>query len=426
MVVVPFIFFTALAIHWWRKHQGIDVCVYMSALYALTSLFAIIIVAGDMLGEGGIAFDDSDLELGFIPTLLYCFFIGLCILPFSLIYKKDLNRISSRMPMVIDALSVFLILEALLNFYLIADSTLEILSGDLSTLRSDHYEGILSPAEVKAQSMPAILRFFYYFNASTILALPIWFFNLTCRKVNWIFNTLLLLTSLSMPLAGIQVADRTESVFYALMFVFCFLFFNKFITPKLRRRIALTGTLLAALALTYLIAVSVARFEDRDGGTGQSMAQYAGQGYLNFCFFWEHGKFEYISPEREFPLTWAYAFHVTNSPERRAERSGEQGFFMSIFPSFIGDIMLDLSPIGMIIWVLYYFLICCLLIKSSRRKEMDISDVLVIFVAAIVPTFGIFYYRLYNRASSFLVLIGLTVYVLSRYKLVYRCETEKE
>lgn len=420
MIFVPLIFFTVLAVYWWRKHGGFDVCVYMSALYAFTSLMAVVIVLGGMLGAGGIAFDDSDLELGFTPTLLYCFFIGLAMLPFSLIYKRDLKSINVRMPLILDALCVILMLEALLNFYLVADSTLEILSGDLSTVRSDHYEGILSPAEVKVQSMPAILRFFYYFNASTILALPIWFFNLTCRKVNWIFNTLLLLTSLSMPLAGIQVADRTECVFYALMFIFCYILFSKFITRKVKRYISWIGCCLAAVVITYLFVVSVARFEDREGGTGQSMVQYAGQGYLNFCFFWENGKFEYISPEREFPLTWFYAFHVNNSPERRAERSGEQGFFMSVFASFIGDIMLDLSPIGMVIWVLFYFMACCLIIKSAHRKEMDISEVLVIFVAAVVPTFGIFYYRLYNRASSFLVIITLTMYLLSRYKIVYK------
>lgn len=420
MIFVPLIFFTVLALYWWRKHGGFDVCVYMSALYAFTSLMAVVIVLGGMLGAGGIAFDDSDLELGFTPTLLYCFFIGLAMLPFSLIYKRDLKSINVRMPLILDALCVILMLEALLNFYLVADSTLEILSGDLSTVRSDHYEGILSPAEVKVQSMPAILRFFYYFNASTILALPIWFFNLTCRKVNWIFNTLLLLTSLSMPLAGIQVADRTECVFYALMFIFCYILFSKFITRKVKRYISWIGCGLAAVVITYLFVVSVARFEDREGGTGQSMVQYAGQGYLNFCFFWENGKFEYISPEREFPLTWFYAFHVNNSPERRAERSGEQGFFMSVFASFIGDIMLDLSPIGMVIWVLFYFMACCLIIKSAHRKEMDISEVLVIFVAAVVPTFGIFYYRLYNRASSFLVIITLTLYLLSRYKIVYK------
>lgn len=420
MIFVPLVFFTVLALYWWRKHGGFDVCVYMSALYAFTSLMAVVIVLGGMLGAGGIAFDDSDLELGFTPTLLYCFFIGLAMLPFSLIYKRDLKSINVRMPLILDALCVILMLEALLNFYLVADSTLEILSGDLSTVRSDHYEGILSPAEVKVQSMPAILRFFYYFNASTILALPIWFFNLTCRKVNWIFNTLLLLTSLSMPLAGIQVADRTECVFYALMFIFCYILFSKFITRKVKRYISWIGCCLAAVVITYLFVVSVARFEDREGGTGQSMVQYAGQGYLNFCFFWENGKFEYISPEREFPLTWFYAFHVNNSPERRAERSGEQGFFMSVFASFIGDIMLDLSPIGMVIWVLFYFMACCLIIKSAHRKEMDISEVLVIFVAAVVPTFGIFYYRLYNRASSFLVIITLTLYLLSRYKIVYK------
>lgn len=420
MVVVPFLFFTALTVYWWRKHGGLDICVYMAALYAFTSLFAIVIVAGDMLGGGGINFDYSDLELGVAPTLLYCFFICLCILPFSMVYGKELKNIGSRMPLLIDALSVFLILEALLNFYLVADSTLEILSGDLSTVRSDHYEGIMSPAEVKAMSMPAIVKVFYYFNAATILALPIWFYNITFRRKPWWFNTLIIFASLSMPLAGIQAADRTECVFYAMMFVYCFIFFGKFFTKKIRRRITVFSCTLAVLVVAYLAAVSIARFEKREGGTGTGLVQYTGQGYLNFCFFWEHGKFDYISPEREFPMTWRYAFHVSNSPERRAERTGEQGFFMSVFASFIGDIMLDLSPLGMIIWTTYYFLICCMLVGRAHREDMDISEVLVLFMAAAVPVFGIFYYRLHNLSSTLTILLALAVYFLSRHKLVYK------
>ena len=56
MFVIPFLWFTLLTVLLWRKHQGADISVYMSALYAFTSFLAIVIVAGDMMGEGGILF----------------------------------------------------------------------------------------------------------------------------------------------------------------------------------------------------------------------------------------------------------------------------------------------------------------------------------------------------------------------------------
>lgn len=420
MVLVPFVFFGALAFHWWREHGGMDVCVYMALLYALTSLLAVVIVVGGMLGGGGILFAENTLETGVVPTVLYCLLIGLSMLPFSMIYNRDLKVVTSRMPLVVDALCVVLFLEALLNLYLVADSTLEILTGDLSTIRSDHYEGILSPADVKAESMPFVVRVFRYLNAATILALPIWFYSVSMLKRPWWYNALLFSTSLSMPLAGIQCADRTECAYYALMAVFCYLLFGKFLTRQLKRRLMWLSVAGGLLMAAYLTAVSVARFEDREGGATQSVVQYVGQGYLNFCFFYEYANRDLVTTEREFPLVNHFLLGVDSNPERRFKRSGEQGFSISVFPSFVGDLLLDLSPLGMSVWVLYYFLLCCLLIRRAHREELEISEVLALFVVASVPIFGVFYYRFFNTGRAYTVLVVAITYLVSRCKWVYK------
>lgn len=421
MVVVPFVFFTALTFYLWIRHRNFDVCVYMTALYAFTAFFSIVLVWGEMLyGAGGIDFNNGNLKLSATPTFLYCVFIALGILPFTMIYGRDMKKISARAPLLIDILSVVLIAEALLNLYLIYDSTGDILSGDLAALRADHYEGIISPAEMKAQSMPAIFGYFYYLNPSTILALPIWFYNISCRNVKWWYNGLLLITSLSMPLAGIQAVDRTECLFYVLMFLFCYFFFRGMMSRKTKVRLYLLGGVLGVLITTYFLAVSVARFDTRRSGTAEGLIKYTGQNYINFCYFWENGKFNLISPEREFPLTWHTFFDIDSNPERRAVRSGQQGFPISVFPSYIGDIMIDLSPLGMAMWMIYFFLLCCVVIRSPHREEMDISEVLAVFMAAITPVFGIFYYRLFSYRYSYVVIITLLIYVFSRRKLVYK------
>ena len=133
MEFVPFVYFTLLTYYWWKKHQGVDVCVYMSAMYAFTSLLCVINVNQDMLNEGGILFDRYDLELSIIPTILYCGFLTLGMLPFSMVYKKEIQNISTPNPKIIAFISWFLIGISILNFYLVADSTLEILSGDLGS-----------------------------------------------------------------------------------------------------------------------------------------------------------------------------------------------------------------------------------------------------------------------------------------------------
>ncbi len=419
MEFVPFVYFTLLTYYWWKKHQGVDVCVYMAAMYAFTSLLCVINVNQDMLNEGGILFDRYDIELSIIPTILYCGFLTLGMLPFSLVYKKEIQNISTPNPKIIALISWFLIGISILNFYLVADSTLEILSGDLSTIRTNHYNGIESPAMVKAESMPYIIRFLYFFNTSTLLTLPLFFYYLCFDKKPWWFYTLLMFASLSMPLAGIQSADRTEAVFYAIMFISCIIFFHRFMSKKAKRIMKLSMIPVAIGMVAYLTAVTVSRFAARETGVTGNIVQYAGQNYLNFCFFWEKGRFQYVTAERELPMTYHYVFHIDNDDYRRSERSGKQGFFMSVFASYIGDIMLDLSPIGLIIWCIFFFLVSVSVIKRPHREEMSVGEYITFFALSVIPLFGIFYYRYMAYPYTFMLGIVAFLYVTDKFKIVY-------
>lgn len=423
MIIVPFLYFTALTLYWWKQHRGFDVCVYMSTLYAFVSFCAIILVFGDMVyAEGGILFDEFDLELGVIPTIFYCGLITLGILPFSLIYNRDIKRLRQPDSLVLDSICWIIILIFFINIYLVVDSTAEILSGDLSTVRADHYEGIQSPAEVKAMSMPIIFRYFLYLNSTTILALPLFFYYSCASNKSWWFKALLFSASLSVPIVGLQAADRTEFTFYGMMFFFCLIFFWKFLSRKFKRGLIAIGTPMVLIVLLYLAAVSQARFAKNDDNEKayESALQYAGQSYLNFCFFWEHGRFEYISPEREFPLTYHTLFKIDSNPERRGERSGQQGFFMSVFASYSGDIMLDLSPVGALLWSITFFILCLSIIRFEHREEYDAGDVVAIFVIAAVPVFGIFYYRYYSFAHSFMFATTALIYLFQKKPIVYK------
>lgn len=422
MVLIPFIYFTLLTLYWWKKHLGFDICVYMSGLYALITFCTIPIVYGDLLDDGGILFDRYDLELGLAPTILFCGLITLAIFPFSLIYRKDVERMKAPDSLVLECFCWLLFAVSLVNMYLIGDSTAEILSGDMSTVRMDHYEGVQSPAEVKAESMPIFFGYIFYFRFTTILALPLFFYYTCFSKKPWWFLAMLFLTSLTMPLYGIQVADRTEFVFYALMAIYCLIFFWKFLTKKFKRGLAVVGAPLALLFISYLAVVSQDRFSGKNDDNEkvyEALLQYAGQSYLNFCYFWENGKFDKISSEREFPFTNHVLYHVENSPERRAERFGEQGFFMSVFASFAGDVMLDLSPIGAIFWTLAFFLLSLSTIRYAHREEFDASDVLAVFALAVVPLFGLFYYRYYDWTYIFMFSSVIVIYYLHKRRIVF-------
>ena len=334
-----------------------------------------------------------------------------------MIYGKDLKRITPAMPFVLETVTYILIGVSILNLYLVADSTMDILQGDLEAVRSAHYQGLMTPAQIKAETMPSVFKYLYYLNTSTILCLPIFFYTICFEKKAWWYKALVFFASLSIPIAGIQAADRTEFILYAMMFLFCIIFFGGFLSKALKRAISFISIAFASLFIVYLVAVSEARFSERDGGASTSALQYAGQGYLNFCYFWEKGKFEYITAEREFPLVYHTLFKIDSDDIRRNDRSGEQGFFISVFATFIGDIMLDISPIGMIIWVLCYFFLCMIAIKSPHRKEMNIGEVIAVFVLSVVPIFGIFYYRFFSYTYTLMLIFTILLYLLSQYKI---------
>lgn len=420
MYLIPFIYFSILTLFWWKKHQQIDICVYLSGLYTISTFCAVIIITQNLLDAGGVLFDKTDLELNFIPTIVFCALHTFCLLPFSMVYNKDLRQITPNGKKNLFYFTLLLIIVGLINFYLVFDSTLEILQGDLSTIRSDHYKGIMSPAQIKGESMPSILRYLYTLNVSTLLALPIFFYYISFEKRHWIWNAMILLTSFSVPLAGIQMADRTEIILYIQMFVFCLIFFRNLIPNKVKRLMKLSLVPACFLLITYVTIVSIDRFDKREGGATESIIQYAGQGYLNFCFFWEHAKSNHIATEREFPLINHTLTHIDSSPERRSERSGQHGFYISVFPTYLGDIMLDITIWGMLIWSIFFFIVTMLIIKASHRKAFNIGEMIGIFACAVIPIFGIFYYRYFYFTYTFLLIIAATIYISSKIKFVLK------
>jgi len=432
MIFVPFTYFTCLTYYLWKKYRSMDVCVVISGLYTLTSFLALIVYLLDELEGGGIlwGFLRSAPELGVVPTLLYCGILTIIIYPFTLIRESRIKTIENKAPWTMMIMSWIMIFQFLLTLYLVVDSTMDILNGDLSTLRASHYNGELSPAELKAQTLPSILQYFLYFRNATVMSLPLFFYYMCFEDKPWWLLTLLFLSSLTMPIAAIQAIDRTEFVFYGLMFLWCFVFFRKYMTKvqKIKLSIALSPVILAAIA--YFVVVTVARFDDNrvkeNKGAGISALQYAGQGYLNFCYFWEYGNSDNPTIERVLPFTSHVLMNVDSTSERRGERGDrEQGFMISVFSTFIGDILIDIGFVGLIVWTLFFFVASCLIIKEKDRTEIDTGELLALYLLSAVPLFGIFYYRYYLYTHTFTILFAAYVYFMSVYTFRFKKSEEE-
>ena len=419
MIFLPFIYFFLFSCYLWLRHRTFDVSVYMSSLYTVTSFCALILVLENKLEGSGILFDGWEPELGIVPTILYCFLLTVTILPFSIIRTEKLKHITNNHPLVLMGFIAVLFIVALINLYIVAGSTQDVLSGDLNAIRHSHYNGELSLADIKLATLPAPARYLYVLlNYSTILALPLFFYYTCIEKRSLWITGLLLFISLSLPIKAIIEADRTELIIYGQMFLFCIIFFRNILTTSLKKLLLWGGIPVVGIALLYLTAVSTARFEDRDEGAAGTTLQYAGQSYLNFCYFYDNANPNLVYPQREFPIL-SFLLFKSEYANTKDERTAKEGFFIGVFATHVGAWLLDIGLAGCIVYTIFFAFVCSLLIKYYNRTEFEVTEVLLIFITATIPIFGIFYSRFYSYAIALQYLFAGILYFLSRYHFVW-------
>lgn len=429
MFILPFIYFAFLSYYLYRKQEGMTISVYMSMLYTFTALCAVIDVVCEFLGQdGGILYDNTNAEFGFIPTVIYCAVLTATIWPFTRFNTTCIDKVHLENPRVFDIFGIFIIFLSLLNLYLVADSTMDILNGNFAEVRKSMEAGEESLAQIKAQSLPFGISYIYLLNVVTIFGLPLAFYNFSKKRMPWWFNMLLLFASLSQPIAGIQTADRTEAAFLGMMAVFTLVLFWRKISTKIKISLGILSLPIIIAVGVYVSMVSNDRFEKTYNGPAVSLMQYVGQNYINFCYFWEYAKSDYTATEREFPLLNRILTGTVNDGDRRNERSAEQSFYISVFPSFIGDLYIDLTFAGMLLWVLAFIAICYRFIPDTEDPDTKVQagDYLIVFLLGIIPTFGIFYYRFHTFKSTLMIIIVVIVVALSKYSFSTESSTDED
>lgn len=419
MVYVPFIWFLLLTIFLWRKQGCIDVSVFLAAEYALTAFCAIWCVKLGYLDGGGILYTNDNIELNIVPTICYCTLHTILILPFSRLSMHRIKDITITNERLFDLFAYFLIAVAILNIYIVADNIIQVLSEkDFAAVRSAHYAGDETLADMKAKALPRILGYFYYFNRTTILALPCFFYSICFLNKKWWFNIGLLLSALSLPTAGIVSVDRTEIIFFAQTICLCLVLFFPFIKKPQWQFLKKIFIPLGIVLVLYIGMVTAARFGDEDQGTSGGALQYAGQGYLNFCYFFDNCHSTHIHTERMFPLYNKITQDDINYPELRNTISEEQGFFISVFPTYIGDFLCDTGIIGMLLWV-GSFLLLLLSTITKTNNEIYFGQIFWYYTLATIPMFGIFYYPYYTWLQVVCIIVCAIMSILFHYNFKF-------
>lgn len=419
MYLIPLVYFSALTYYLWNRNRIFDVSVYMSLLYVVTSICCVLMmITGSTQSSGGVLMDGWSPDFGFIPTILYCGLITLTIWPFTYLRPEKIERITNTHRKTLYLFSALILIQGLLMIYLVGDSVADLMNGDFKDLKESAYQGDISPADVKMLRLPLPFQVLFLTSHLTLLGLPL-FFYYSCVEQRSLWLTVpLLIISVSPILRGIIIADRTEIINFGLMFLFCLVFFRKFMTKKIRVFFYIMSVPVVLLASVYFIAVSMSRFEDNDEGTGGTVLEYAGQAYPNFCYFYDNHNSDLYYLHREFPIT-SFLFFKTQYPDTKAERSAKEGFFIGVFASHVGSWMLDGGVMFASLLSVVYSLICLLVIYRRNRRQFDVGDVLLLFALSNIPIFGIFYYRFYHMVLALQLLMAFMLFVFSKFVIVW-------
>lgn len=418
MHFIPLIYFASLTYYFWQRNHVFDIAVYMTLLFTITSFCCVIMVEGGYMEGSGVLCDGYAPDISIFATITYCAFVTMTIAPFALIRPEKIKRIENAHRIVLYVLTGIITLQGFLMAYVVMGSISGLLDGDFNYIKEAGYAGDMSPFEVKLATMHVAIKIFLLPASLTLFALPLFFYFTCIEKRSLWLTSPLLLVSVGPVLRGMVSADRTEIIYYGLMFFFCLILFQKHLEKRVKYFFGILSVPVMIIGTVYIVAVSISRFEEREEGASGSMLEYAGQPFLNYCYFYENHNSDLYYIEREIPITSWIVFN-SQYADTKTERTAREGFFVGVFASHVGSWLLDVGVIGAFVLSFLFALISLIVIGRFNREVYDISDVLMLFCLVTIPIFGIFYYRYYSAPLAIQYLVAGLLYLFAKVSIVW-------
>ncbi|MEO5990409.1 MAG: O-antigen polymerase [Ferruginibacter sp.] len=388
MIAIPFIYFSILLAYIIRKKRTFDISAYLVSLYLISSFFSILVDANNLR-----YFDTKDYKITLIPTILYCFLLTITIWPFFRFKSEKIVSIRLYDPNVFNKIVYFFFVCFLLISISSFGSIFKVLTGDLEELRN-----VLSRGESSGE-LPSIggpLKPFYLiagiFGGYSLVMLLFYFYSICFLQRSKVFNSIILVSSMSIIVLGILGIDRSKTTYWLISYGFMLVFFWRYMPKKQRKSIFKISLIFAGLVTAYFVAVTVSRFGEKDAGSEGGMISYAGQSFINFCFFFDKVEYKEFSLQRIFPLF--YKLFINNGIESSVELntviSLQTGKAIGVFSTFIGDIMIASGKIAAIIYCFIFTLIASKFTKFKNSSQIYFHELLIVFCLITVPLLGIF------------------------------------
>lgn len=424
MVVLTFIYFLSLTLFlYFKNKREVDIACYISSIYCISGFFAILIDAFDIRQAEVVNYDVS-----LVSSIIYCVLITLCILPFILFSNGKISLIE---PI---SKAYYLKMIAVLSFaYFVfytgmsLNTLIKVFTGDIGEIRKMHYMGVGEESWMATWS-PITRAPFTMINY--ILGCP-WilqflaFFSIAIQKLPIKYSVMFLIASFIGFVQNFVAAGRSDMIYWLINIGACYIFFKKYFSKKeikTFRKYIVSGVI---FFLICIIMVSMSRFgEDNDnmeiGGTEAGLISYAGQSFVNFCYFFDN--FDCPNPTLEiiFPLTYQI-LGISQGGVVIIQEALTQTtpFRLGVFYTYLGQIFSTSNILVLFIYCVVFYLGAVVSIRKVQNRIVSIKISFLYYAFSSVLFLGLFshYYGYSNKTFS-VIFFTILLSIISHKKII--------
>ena len=403
MIAIPFVYFTFLSFLFYRKKgHKIDLSVIMTAMYAVSGLFSILI---DVFG---LRSDDTlHYNISFIAAFSYCALLTLCISPFS--HNSNLRIITPkplRYSVVLKFLAILSVIWFIWTVFVSRDLFIRMLVSDMHESRSIALRGELDSTldRVPALLRPLMIILNLIFSCNWVL-LFLAFFSRYVQRLPRLYFWLYLFASLSGPFGGVLGADRSSVAYWILSAFGIYILFRQFISKDEKKKLIRSFIIILSILLVYLAMMTIGRFmessEFGEDGVQGSLIYYFGISYINFCNFFDNYTAPYPNLGIIFPFIGKYVFGIeTGGVVIQEQMSLLTKFECGTFFTFIGQIIMGAGTIVAVFYCFFYSFTSFVTLPSVIKKP-KIHSLYLYFALVSVVYLGLFVYYYTSPYKTF-------------------------
>ena len=300
---------------------------------------------------------------------------------------------------VVSTLSYILIISGGITLWsVISNINLAETIENWSSLRDEYYSTLRDMTVATSFSEKVQANFIHILP----LSIPLFVYNFI--KGDKVKAIALLIVSFALVLYALTKAERQGLLVYMSDFIFSILFFKDRMSKAFKQKIITACGVTLSLIVAILIAITISRFGDKQGGILDSLFGYGGAQPVNAAMFLEEIEDQKLNGQLNFPYLVDKELIVQINDYVRSPH------YLNVFGSIVGSFYIDFGYTSIIYVILFVLVFHNVLRYFKRTKSFAYFYLYYLYYQ--IMFLGVFYYGYSSPPLVRIIIIFLILIVL--------------